>query len=187
MLKLSKFIGKGESRICFEHPDNRNKCVKVSVRHKESHLLEKELKNSLKIKPYLGDFILNYEKKLVDTDQGVGLVCELLRDDNGECSKALAYYLARGEFDDELKKQVWRFYYNLLAHDVFVYDFNLGNFMVQIKNGRKYLKYTDLKSFENCKSWTFLKLERVFPFLAHFIMHRRLKKFFSVIGLSTHK
>lgn len=79
MLELTKFINKGETRICFEHPLNNDKCV-------------------------------------------------------------------------------------------------LKNFVVQIKDGRKNLYYTDLKSLNNYKSWSFLKLEKIIPSLAKYLMVRRIKR-----------
>ncbi len=181
---LTKFVGKGATRICFEHPDNSNKCVKVAVRFKDNHLLYEELKTYSYIRMHLEDYLIDYEMQLVDTNQGKGLVCSLLRDDDGAFSKTLDYYVAKGDVHEETVSQLWHFAYSLIEHDIFFYDFNLKNFVIQIKNGKQKLFYTDLKSFEKYKSWTFLKLEKLIPPLARYIMIRRLKRLFAILHIS---
>lgn len=176
MLELSKFINKGETRICFEHPYDKNKCVKVASRLKNEKILEKEINNYFRVKNELSGHIVDYEAKLVRTNLGKGVVCALLRDDNGKTSKTLAEYLKQNNFDECLSCQLLHFIYCLLEHDIYFYDFNLKNFMVQIKNGQKILYYTDLKSLNNYKSWTFLKLEKIVPSLAKYLMLRRINR-----------
>lgn len=183
MLRLSKFIGKGATRICFEHPEDPNKCIKVAVRPKDNAVLEKELKTYFLVRLYIEEYLITYDHKPVDTNLGKGLVCELLRDDDGSYSKSLDYYLSKGPLDDEIVSQIWHFSYSLVEHDVFFYDFNLKNFIVQIKGGHKFLHYTDLKSFENYKSWTFLKLEKIIMPLARYLMIKRLKRLFDILEI----
>lgn len=183
MLILTKFVGKGATRICFEHPDYFDKCVKIAVRFKDNYLLVRELRTYSYIKMDLGDYLIDYEPQLVDTNQGKGLVCSLLRDDNGEFSKTLDYYFSKKMLHNDIISQLWHFAYCLIERDIFFYDFNLKNFVVQIKNGQYKLFYTDLKSFEKNKSWTFLKLEKVITPLARYIMIRRLKRLFSFLGI----
>lgn len=182
MLVLQKFIGKGATRICFEYPGRPDRCVKVAVRCRDAAKLETELAAYCSVRSYLGEFIPVYESPLVDTNLGKGLVCELLRDDDGNCSKTLADCRSTGGVAAELISQLKFFGYHLISHDLFFYDFNLQNFMVQIKNGKPYLKYTDLKSFNNYKSWTFLKLEKLLPPLARHLMIRRLNRILSQVS-----
>lgn len=183
MFVVTKFVGKGATRICFEHPDNPDKCIKVAVRFKDSYLLEDELKTYSYIKMDLGEYVIDYDLQLVDTNLGKGLVCDLLRDDDGTYSKTLSYYVSKEKLSEEVVSQLWHFAYCLIERDIFFYDFNLQNFVVQIKDGQQKLFYTDLKSFERCKAWTFLKLERVITPLARFIMVRRLKRLFDKLGI----
>lgn len=183
MLELSKFIGKGAKRMCFEHPDDSNKCVKVVVRSCDEHLLYRELNTYLFVKPILGEYIVVYETELMDTNLGKGLVCQLLRDDGGEYSKSLLYYVREKKVDSEILNQIQYFAGCLVEHEVFFYDFNLQNFIVQIKDGRKCVYYTDLKSFEKYKAWTFLRLETVFTPLSRYCMKRRLLRLFDKLGL----
>ncbi len=181
MLVLKKFIGKGATRICFEHPVCPEKCVKVAVRFRDADKLKAELKTYFYVKSYLGEYVPNYDNPLADTNLGKGLVCELLRDDDGSYSRTLADYWVKNKISADLVSQLRFLGYHLIAHDLFFYDFNLQNFVVQIKNGRQYLKYTDLKSFNNYKSWTFLKLERIIVPLARYLMTRRLKRLISTV------
>ncbi len=184
MLVLSRFIGKGATRLCFAHPYDKSKCVKVIVRPKEAGLLQKELEAYFAVKSFLGEYLVLYDANLVKTNYGVGLVCELLKDDDGSISKPLSFYMRKDKLlNRELISQFWHFFYCLLENDLFFYDFNLQNFMVQNKEGRLMLKYTDLKSYCRYKPWIFLRLEKIFPFLARRLMCHRLKKMFFLIGL----
>ncbi|MDD4556446.1 MAG: YrbL family protein [Alphaproteobacteria bacterium] len=179
MLILENCIGNGAVRECYIHPFDKSKCVKVLSSSKDYRILKREIKYYPYIQAILGDFIVEYENELVQTNKGLGLVCELLRDDNDELSKPISSY----KMDKELKTELDFFVYNLIQHDLFFYDFNLKNFVVQIKNGEKKLKFIDLKSFESNKSWSFLKMEILIPQLARTIMIRRIKRLYQMLGI----
>lgn len=187
MLILTKFIGHGATRICFEHPQDVNKCVKIATSPKNTKLLLKEIETYFSIQSYLSEYILKYENKLIDTNQGPGLVCELLRDHDGSYSKPLDYWLFQNKMDAEIISQLWHFSYCLIEHDIFFYDFNLKNFIIQKRNNHKFLYYTDLKSFENYKSWTFLKLEKIITPLARYLMIKRLRRLFKTLKISINR
>ncbi|MCM1322633.1 MAG: PhoP regulatory network YrbL family protein [Acetobacter sp.] len=105
-LHLLYFIGRGAKRICFEHPVYSNKCVKISIHPKDNELLFRELNTYLFVKPILGEHIVVYEERLVETNLGKGLVCELLRDGNGLYSKSLLYYVQTKGVDSEILSQI---------------------------------------------------------------------------------
>lgn len=182
-LNLKKFIGVGATRVCFEHPQDVNKCVKVVVRFKEAGLLFREIDAYYEVKSFIDDFVPAYEPSLVQTNIGQGLVCELFRDDDGRYSQTLGNYLKHHSMGDDLTHQMWMFAYNLMAYHLFFYDFNLNNFIVQIKEGKLCLKYTDLKSYNHYKPFVYLRLERVLTPLARLIMKRRLEKLFRKLGI----
>ncbi len=175
MLILKEFIGQGAVRECYRHPQNKNKCVKILKNSNDLKILKRELEIFLAVKNDLGKFILNYDDKLVMTNKGFGLVCELLTDDDGTLSKPVYHYFNNGKVYAELQRQFYYFIYQLIEHNLYFYDFNLDNFIIQKQNQSLNLKYIDLKSFENNKSWTFLKLEKIISPLAEAIMKRRLK------------
>lgn len=183
MLVLKDLIGQGATRECYLHPFRTDKCVKVLKKSSDTKILEREIKAYFKVKYLLDDLIPKYDMILAETDKGKGLVCELFRDDNGKLSKTIGYYLKNGKLEEDIIRELYYFIYQLMEHDLYFYDFNLKNFVIQIKNGQKKLKYIDLKSYDNNKSWTFLKLEKIFASLAKIIMQRRLQRLFKMLGI----
>ena len=184
MLELTKFIAKGATRLCFEHPENKDLCVKVIVRFKDEKLLERELKVYSYLKDELKDYIVYHQEQIVKTNLGKAIIAKLLRDDNGSYSKTLGYYYRNNKIDNEITSQLYHFAYKLVEHDIFFYDFNLDNFTIEVKDSKKKLYYTDIKSFERYKSWGFLRLEKVIPFIARYLMKKRLKKLFSTLNIN---
>ncbi len=187
ILILKKIIGNGATRECYQHPSFSDKCIKIVIKGKSDKILKRELKYYPIIKATLNNFIVKYDNKLVQTDKGIGLVCELVKDENNKLSPSLLSYLKTHSIDKELESELHYFTYQLIEHRLYFYDFNLKNFVVQQKNGKKHLKYIDLKSYENNKSWTFLKLEKIFPPLAELIMIRRLKRLYKTLGMNFFK
>lgn len=183
MLILTDFLGKGSTRLCFKHPTKTGKCVEIPSRFKEADFFDREIHTFYTAKSVLNDFVAQTAPCLVDTNLGKGLECEAFFDDDGSPSKPLGYYITNGKICPELAEQLNFFAYNLLAHDLFFYDFNLNNFVVQIKNGKKQLKYIDMKSFCRYKGWCFLKLENIISPLARILVKRRLKRLFGLCGL----
>jgi len=183
ILILKDLIGKGATRECYLHPTDANKCVKIPIKCNNTKTLTRELKYYFIIKSTINEFIVEYDQTLVETNKGLGLVCELLKDDNGKLSKPITFYINNGTIDKELQSEFHYFVYQLIEHKLYFYDFNLKNFVVQIKNGKKNLKYIDLKSYDNNKSWTFLKLEKIISPLAEKIMIRRLKRLYKMLGM----
>ncbi len=184
MLILKDFIGKGATRNCFLHPENPDKCVKVLINPKKTKLLQRELNTYRFLRERMQKFIAEYDPEPAVTDKGLGLVCELLKNDDGSLCKPIWKFVRNGRLDPTLDGQIYDFTQTLLKNKLYFYDFNLNNFVVQINNGVKKLKYIDLKSYNSNKSWTFLKLEKVFSPLAEMIMVRRLKRFYKYCGLN---
>ena len=172
MLILEKSLGKGAVRECYEHPADKTKCVKVLLPNADPTIFQKEYENYSVVKDVLGNYIIPCEKELVETNKGLGMICDRLIDDDGLPSKMIFEI----QLDDEIREGLNSFFKLLLDHNLFFYDFNLHNFAIQIKNGKKQLKYIDLKSFRHNHSWCFLKLENVSNFLARIIIIRRMKR-----------
>ena len=159
------------------------KSVEKDARLKKIVLTEKGRQLDAEVQQSLD----SVENEIISTNQGPGLVCELLRDDNGSYSKSLYYWLFQNKIDYEIISQLWHFSYCLIEHDIFFYDFNLKNFIIQKRNNHKFLYYTDLKSFENYKSWTFLKLEKIITPLARYLMIKRLRRLFKTLKISINR
>lgn len=178
MLILTKLIGMGAVRECYEHPDDKRKCVKVLLPKADPSVFEREFRNYLAVKDVLKDYIIPCEPVLIETNKGPGMICDKLTDDDGSKSKMIWEY--RG--DDEVRDLLDAFVRCILENNVFLYDFNVSNVAIQIVNGEKKLKFIDLKSFRHNKTWCFLKLENVFDCLARIIMVRRLKRLYWEMG-----
>ena len=114
MIELTQdtLIGKGLHREVYVHPDDSNKCIKVVVLRGEEETkreqayyrrLQKQNINWLSLPKFYGN---------VDTNMGPGAVFDLVRDDDGQVSKTMAYYLdnlaqyqdKQSEFIDALKR-----------------------------------------------------------------------------------
>ena len=179
MLILNKLIAEGAYRLCYEHPDHKEWCVRVPKKSGDYKVLKLELTNYHKVKKVLSKYITAYQEDLVETNYGLGLVSELLRDDNGKISEPIYEYMKN--MDEDLSVQLKDFFSILIYTQTFFFDFNLKNFIIQIKNGKKELKFIDLKSLNMNRSWSFLQLEHVIPALALWKMKRRMKRFYEEI------
>jgi len=97
ILKEEDFVGKGNERVCYVHPDDKNKAIKVSYeqnqgRSKQTDLETKTYNQLLKKEKMSWKHLPKYYGK-VQTNMGEGFVVELVRDFDGEVSKSFAYYL----------------------------------------------------------------------------------------------
>ena len=180
MLKLQKEIDRGATRICYGHPDTPNLCVKVYIdANKKLNEIQQEINIYKALKEQLAAYLCFYKNELVETDKGVGLVCELLRDDNGQISQSLVK--CKRPLTPEIIAQIHNFTDTLIKEKIYFYDFNIKNFALQIKNGKPQLKYIDLKSYNKYKPWTYLHLEKIIPYLAQRALRQRIKKFYTLL------
>jgi len=97
ILKEDDFVGKGSERVCYIHPDDKNKAIKVSYeqnqgRSKQTDLEIKTYNELLKKEKMSWKHLPRYYGK-VQTNMGDGFVVELIRDFDNEVSKSFAYYL----------------------------------------------------------------------------------------------
>lgn len=178
MLQLEHFLGKGATRLCFYHPETPDKCVKVAMRHKNIPQLQHELTAAQACQSALGDYLPGYENELVRTNLGPGLVCEIIRNDDGSVAPSLATFVQHIPMDKRLMAQLALFAKKVIQHNIPLYDFNPENFVVQQRNGRYILRLTDLKTYNNYKPWTYMKLERLIPAISRLIVKRRLNRLF---------
>ena len=179
-LQLKNLVNRGESRACYLHPGNGAKCVKVALHPgKGIKDMRREIKAYQELKDKLGIYLVCHEPHLADTDKGQGVVCDLLRDDDGAYSRNLLYYQQRGLLDEDILRQLRCFFTFLLQNNIFFFDFNYKNFLVWCKGGQKLLKYADMKSYRHTRSWSLLKMENFIPVLAKRKMKRRIIRFYA--------
>ena len=177
-------ISKGASRRCYRHPTDPGKCIKVYRASSKNALdgNEYELSVYADLKEKLNGFIVDYDAELIRTDQGPGLVCELLRDEDGSISGSLKTYRTRHAIGPDLRQQLDQFFELLFTEGLYFYDFNLKNFIVQKTSTGEHLKYIDIKGYQRAKSW--IKTEHALPFMARQKMKRRMKKLYRQADLS---
>lgn len=185
MLYLTEYIGGSAVRECYVHPLDRNLCVKV-VKHKaDLPELTREISVAKLLAPYLKDYIVRYDDGLVETDKGLGLVCELVRnEDDGELALSLAQYQERFGADD-VEPELRKVLESLIRDNLFFYDFNRSNFVVKrMASGGKKVVFIDLKGFHKNHYMGFLKMERFIAPLARNIMFRRMRTLYRELNLS---
>lgn len=106
VLNETLFIGKGRSRECYEHPEEKHLCVKVASDYKRSkRSIRREIGYFKRLKKRAKSFamIAQYFSP-VQTNKGKGEIYELIRDYDGTISKDLRYYL--GCKDEKLQKEI---------------------------------------------------------------------------------
>ena len=181
MIYLRDYIGGSAVRECYRHPLFEDKCVKVVKDKKDLPGLLREVRVSKLVAPYLEDYIVEYEDELVETNRGPGLVCGLVRNDcDGAVAPALAHYQEGGvELGGDIERGLREILRRLIAHNLFFYDFNKGNFVVkETRGGGKQVVFIDLKGFHKNGYMGFLKLERFIAPMARNIMFRRMRRLY---------
>lgn len=177
MLKLTHIINKGTKRLCLKHPNDAHRCVKIAMYYRNVHLVESELLAYKAAKPYVEKYIPKYEPELVKTNLGLGVVCELIHEDDGSSSPRLHDCAQAGLLTPDIVEQIHDFCNICIKHPLPFYDMNFHNFLIQTKNGNRTIKYIDLKSYNKYKPWTYLHLEQYIPALSRYILKRRIKRF----------
>jgi len=125
-------IGKGKERTCFVHPDDPQKAIKVP--HGDiSEQSRREIKFYRKLQkrggsdPHIPRFY-----GLCETNLGQGIVVDMIRDQDGEISRPLNWYLAEGypieDFESYLDTLRQSFLQNLI---IFNHDMTVGNLLFQ--------------------------------------------------------
>jgi hypothetical protein len=125
-------VGKGKERACFVHPDDPQKGVKVA--HGDiSQQSRREIKFYQKLQkrggsdPHIPRFY-----GLCETNLGQGVVVDMIRDQDGEISRPLNWYLAEGypieDFEPYLDELRQSFLQNLI---IFNHDMTVGNLLFQ--------------------------------------------------------
>ena len=125
-------VGKGKERACFVHPDDPQKAIKVA--HGDaSEQSRRETRFYQKLQKRGGsDQHIPRFYGLCETNLGQGIVVDMIRDQDGEISRPLNWYLAEGypieEFEPYLAELKQSFLQNLI---IFNHDMTVGNLLFQ--------------------------------------------------------
>lgn len=126
-------IGKGKERACFVHPDDPQKAIKISI-GSVSKQSRREIKfyRRLKQRGGVNDPHVPRYYGLCETNLGRGIVVDLIRDQDGQISRPLNWYLAEGypieDFEPYLHELKKSFLHNLI---IFNHDMTVGNLLFQ--------------------------------------------------------
>jgi hypothetical protein len=125
-------VGKGKERACFVHPDDPQKAIKISLGD-VSEQSRREIKFYQKLqKRGGGDPHIPRFYGLCDSNLGQGIVVDMIRDQDGEISRPLNWYLAEGypieDFEPYLDELQQSFLQNLI---IFNHDMTVGNLLFQ--------------------------------------------------------
>ena len=167
----SLLIERGKKRLCYTHPHNTKKCLKVERGLK--NLNQQDFDAHQKIYTILESYIPKYFG-MKQTSRGLALECELIVDDTGQPSKSLYYYYLNDGISSDVLYELDKFFDTILTHDIYLYDLNPKNFLVQDIQGIQKLRFIDLKNLN--KSNSILPLEK-YRFFARRKLKRRIMRF----------
>lgn len=147
-LKDQKPVAKGRMRYVYPHPHDPRLVIKVirpdviDERWGSGQAWYKARRRFGQYISYMreiGEYIATYQKYgyslpftqkvvgLAETDLGLGLVLEAIRDSNGNLAPSLPTLIERGQFNDEAKAALETFIQQVLDSNVIVADLHGGN------------------------------------------------------------
>jgi hypothetical protein len=167
-------VGKGKERACFTHPDDAQKAIKISFGD-VSEQSRREIKFYQKLQrrggsdPHIPTFY-----GLCESNRGQGIVVDMIRDQDGEISKPLNWYLAEGypieDFEPYLDELKQSFLHNLI---IFNHDMTVGNLLFQKVSASA----ARLVAIDGLGDVVALDWLDVFPFLVRRKISRRWSRF----------
>ncbi|WP_286808647.1 YrbL family protein [Leclercia sp. UBA2479] len=122
MMNLHKTIGRGRHRICYQHPQDSSKCIKIlynpddggvkEVRREVGYYRKRltQIQHCRAIPDFHGK---------VETALGEGYVFDLIRDYDGEISKTLGHYIKNDLLSaEEIDNLLYELRNDLIAHRI---------------------------------------------------------------------
>ena len=177
ILKEEDFIGKGNERACYIHPDDNNKAIKVSYkqeigRSKQSDTEIKYYKKLLKRKKLSWKHLPRFYGE-VQTNKGKGFIVELIRDYDGEVSKSFKYYIEKDGLQ-KYKKELEN-YKNYLLENYIIFNYGMmqGNILLRKNSETDF----DLVLIDGLGDVAHFTLLNDIPYFARRRITRRWNKF----------
>lgn len=133
MLVVSEKVGAGTERVCYVHPHDQNKAIKIPIgkRRKQTDREISYYQKLSKRKKISYSHIPQFYG-VVSTNLGEGYVVDLVRDYDGEISKPLKWYFQNGYKLNYFSAHLSEFKeYFLKNRIIFNYDMNSGNVLVK--------------------------------------------------------
>ncbi len=173
-------LSRGMERECYEHPTDPGLVIKIplSSRHRKCQANDDELRGYqlLKSDNIPLDFI-SHCYGYIDTDLGKGLLCDCIRDDNGEVSLTLWDLLIDQDDCDVryIKKVIQQLCDDLIKYQVWIFDLNLKNIVLRKNRDGFYQPFIiDLKG--RSANTELIPLSRYIPYFSLKKLKRRSRQ-----------
>lgn len=178
ILKQEDFVGKGNERACYLHPEDKNKAVKITYKNNKrkkskqtkievayyKELLKRGINNWKHLPEYFGE---------VETNEGKGFIIELIKDYDGEVSKTFDYYLKKNgleKYKNELEIYKKYFLDNCI---IFNYGMMPKNILLRKNSETDF----DLVLIDGLGDVTYFTLPNKISYFARKKINRRWNKF----------
>ncbi len=180
MLILSKdhYIGEGEIRFCYYHPDDMNLCVKIPRENTTRNYTLKEIKYFKKLskrnkQKYGYKFFSDFQGEVL-TNLGLGQKFDLIRDySSNEVSKTLEHYLLHSSkiSDNKIESAIMTLKQMMIKHRVFTRDLRSRNICCRLVNSNNDIELIIIdgighRDFFPLADWFYFfskkKVERIF-------------------------
>ena len=178
-------VGRGTLRACYQHPEDETLIIKVGRSDQDGGIdaNRKEFLSYQKIRErHVKLDHISHCHGFIETDRGQGLVCDCIRDSNGEIAKTIwdiVVYEEDCDIDKILKTARTLCDY-LISQDLFLFDINLKNIVLREGSDNSYRAYAiDLKGPYDNKE--FLQLSSRITFLGRRKLKRRAQQLFERI------
>ena len=178
-------IGRGTLRACYQHPEDETLIIKVGLADQDGGIEanRKEFLSYQKISQRHDKLDhISHCHGFIETDRGQGLVCDCIRDSNGEIAKTIweiVVYEDDCDIDNILEVARTLCDY-LISHDLFLFDINLKNIVLRKGSDNDFRAYAiDLKGPYDNKE--FLQLSSRITFLGRKKLKRRAQQLFERI------
>ena len=190
-------FAKGGNRLCFVHPQNPDRCLKVvhpglleeikknkswykklrSIKSFDDNLREKEAYNQKALKKDDPEIWLHLAKwyGMTETNIGMASETELIKNDN-EIAETLETYLFREGITEEIKKSIKEFQTWLKKHSVLTKNLIPHNLVLSRQNEKIVIKIID-----GLGSQAFIPLPSYSSFFAERYVKRRIQLMWSRI------
>jgi hypothetical protein len=187
ILDEERFINRGTRRACYQHSENPNLVIKVPVGDKK----DKELANLKELKGYhalvrkhIDLSCISHCYGFITTSHGTGLVCDCIRDHDGNISRTIADIITSGEdYDPAYILAVAQKFCDILkSKKVYIFDLNIKNIALKLQLDGSYLPFAiDLKGrYDNNE---FFPFSSYIDFLSRKKMARRSRQLIERISL----
>lgn len=143
ILNDSLKISHGRTRVCYEHPEDQALVVKTAFAGDR----EGELSNERELQAYQNLVRLHKDVScvsechtIVETNRGKGLLCQCIRNSDGSIAKSIwDIILYQKDCDiDAIEAVISNFCVHLRSQDIFIFDINLKNIVLQQKDRGDY-------------------------------------------------